>query len=108
MDSIYGGLDEAKAEIEKLKADLKCKSLEQMHRNCSINLKAKEAEWSSQLEKLTGELDNYGSALENKETAIKELGMELKNCHSMILQLKLQNEEASSMILVLKSGITEA
>jgi hypothetical protein len=25
MDSIYGGLDEAKAEIEKLKADLKCK-----------------------------------------------------------------------------------
>jgi len=25
MDRIYGGLDEAKTEIEKLKADLKCK-----------------------------------------------------------------------------------
>ncbi|KAJ6301040.1 hypothetical protein OIU77_015362 [Salix suchowensis] len=36
----------------------KLKSLEQMHRNCSANLKAKESEWSSQLEKLTRELDN--------------------------------------------------
>lgn len=79
-----------------------------MHRNCSANVKAKEAERSSQPENLTGELDNYGSALENKETATKELDMELKNCHSMILQLKLQNEEASTMILVLNSGTTEA
>ncbi|KAJ6918814.1 hypothetical protein NC651_012929 [Populus alba x Populus x berolinensis] len=76
-----------------------------MHRNCSANLKAKEAERSSQLENLTGELDNYGSALENKETEIKELGKELKNCHSMILQLKLQNEEASTMILSRRTSI---
>ncbi|KAB5521627.1 hypothetical protein DKX38_025946 [Salix brachista] len=86
----------------------KLKSLEQMHRNCSANLKAKESEWSSQLEKLTRELDNYRSALESKETVVEELGMELENCHSVIMQLKLQNEEASTMLLVLKSGITEA
>ncbi|KAG5255126.1 bHLH family protein [Salix suchowensis] len=86
----------------------KLKSLEQMHRNCSANLKAKESEWSSQLEKLTRELDNCRSALESKETVVKELGMELENCHSVIMQLKLQNEEASTMLLVLKSGITEA
>ncbi|KAJ6297996.1 hypothetical protein OIU76_019172 [Salix suchowensis] len=86
----------------------KLKSLEQMHRNCSANLKAKESEWSSQLEKLTRELDNCRCALESKETVAKELGMELENCHSVIMQLKLQNEEASTMLLVLKSGITEA
>jgi chromosome segregation ATPase len=86
----------------------KLKSLEQMHRNCSANLKAKEAEWSSQLEKLTGELDNHRSALQSKETVVKELDMELENCHSVIMQLELQNEEASTMLLVLKSGITEA
>ncbi|KAJ6314118.1 hypothetical protein OIU78_017722 [Salix suchowensis] len=86
----------------------KLKSLEQMHRNCSANLKAKESEWSSQLEKLTRELDNCRCALESKETVAKELGMELENYHSVIMQLKLQNEEASTMLLVLKSGITEA
>ncbi|CAK7338331.1 unnamed protein product [Dovyalis caffra] len=86
----------------------KLKSLEQVHRNCSVNLRAKEAEWSSQLEKLTEELDNYRSALESKETAVKELQMELENCHSVTMQLKLQNEEASTMLLVLKSGIIEA
>ncbi|KAJ6752197.1 hypothetical protein OIU85_002602 [Salix viminalis] len=86
----------------------KLKSLEHMHRNCSANLKAKESEWSSQLEKLTRELDNCRCALESKETVVKELGMELENCHSVIMQLKLQNEEASTMLLVLKSGITEA
>ncbi|KAG6773549.1 hypothetical protein POTOM_020835 [Populus tomentosa] len=91
MDRIYGRLDEAKAEIEKLKADLKCKVEFSDNFKCFRRLLL--------LEKLTGELDNHGSALENKETEIKELGMELKNCHSMILQLKLQNEEASTMIL---------
>ncbi|KAH8494515.1 hypothetical protein H0E87_021056 [Populus deltoides] len=86
----------------------KLKSLEQMHKNCSSNLRAKEAEWSFQQEKLTEELDNYRTALESKETTVEELGIELEICHSVILQLKMQNEEASTMLLVLKSGITEA
>uniref|UniRef100_A0A3N7FRS4 G protein gamma domain-containing protein n=1 Tax=Populus trichocarpa TaxID=3694 RepID=A0A3N7FRS4_POPTR len=85
----------------------KLKSLEQMHKNCSSNLRAKEAEWSFQLEKLTEELDNYRTALESKETTVEELGMELEICHSVILQLKMQNEEASTMLLVLKSDFED-
>ncbi|KAJ6770537.1 hypothetical protein OIU79_021230 [Salix purpurea] len=86
----------------------KLKSLEQMHRNCSSDLRAKEAEWSFQMKKLTEELDNYRTALESKETTVEELEMELEICHTVILQLKMQNEEASTTLLVLKSGITEA
>ncbi|KAG5235629.1 bHLH family protein [Salix suchowensis] len=86
----------------------KLKSLEQMHRNCSSDLRAKEAEWSFQMKKLTEELDNYRTALESKETTVEELQMELEICHTVILQLKMQNEEASTTLLVLKSGITEA
>ncbi|XP_050204326.1 uncharacterized protein At4g38062 [Mercurialis annua] len=81
----------------------KLRSVEQMHRDSSANLKAKEAEWSSQLVKLSEELNDYKFALESKETEAKELKMELGNCHSAIMQLELQNQEASVMLLVLKS-----
>ncbi|EEF28697.1 ATP binding protein, putative [Ricinus communis] len=85
----------------------KLKSVEQMHRDCSANLRAKQAEWSSQLQNLNAELNNYRFALESKETAAKELKIELENCHSAIMQLELQNIEASVMLLVLKAVITE-
>ncbi|KDP29766.1 hypothetical protein JCGZ_18701 [Jatropha curcas] len=86
----------------------KLRSVEQLHRDCSANLRAKEAEWGSELEKLSGELNSYRSALENKETAAKELKTELEKCNSAIMQLELQNEAASVMLLVLKSVINEA
>ncbi|KAJ8765575.1 hypothetical protein K2173_014697 [Erythroxylum novogranatense] len=86
----------------------KLKRVEQMHRDCSANLKAKDAEWSSQLEKLTVELNQYRSKLELKEEEMERLKMEVENCHFEIVQLKLQNEEASVMSLVLKSGIAES
>ena len=79
----------------------KLKSLEQMHRECTPNLKAKEAELSSQLEKLGAELNDCRTELENKDTAIKELMMEFEGCQSLAMQLKLENEE-------LKLGISEA
>ena len=79
----------------------KLKSLEQMHRECTPNLKAKEAELSSQLEKLGAELNDCRSELENKDAAIKELMMEFEGCQSLVMQLKLENEE-------LKLGISEA
>ena len=79
----------------------KLKSLEQMHRECTPNLKAKEAELSSQLEKLGAELNDCRTELENKDTAIKELMMEFEGCQSLVMQLKLENEE-------LKLGISEA
>ena len=79
----------------------KLKSLEQMHRECTPNLKAKEAELSSQLEKLGAELNDCRSELENKDAAIKELMMEFEGCQSLAMQLKLENEE-------LKLRISEA
>ncbi|KAJ9177509.1 hypothetical protein P3X46_012725 [Hevea brasiliensis] len=84
------------------------KRAEQMHQDCPANIGAKEAEWSSKLEKLNQELNNYKSALESKETTAKELEMELENCHSVIMLLELRNEDTSVMLLVLKSELTEA
>ncbi|KAA8530756.1 hypothetical protein F0562_005476 [Nyssa sinensis] len=86
----------------------KLKGLEQIHRDCSKNLRAKEAEWSSQLEKMAADLNECSSELESKDTVIKELKMELEGCRSSMLQLELQNEETSLMLLALKSGISEA
>ncbi|KAJ9670247.1 hypothetical protein PVL29_026658 [Vitis rotundifolia] len=86
----------------------KVESLEHMHRDCSSNLRDKEAEWSSQLEKLTGDLSDYRSKVESKDAVIKELSIELEGCYSSLVQLKLQSEEASLMVLVLKLGFSEA
>ncbi|XP_065875095.1 uncharacterized protein At4g38062 [Euphorbia lathyris] len=86
----------------------KLRSLEQIHRDCSANLRAKEAEWSTLLEKLTGELECYRSAVKNKEKTEEELKVELEDCYNALTQLELQKEEASVISLVLKSGITEA
>jgi len=68
----------------------------------------KEAELSSQTEKMAGDLKACQFELENKDAAIEELRMELEGCQSLAMQLKLQNEEISVMLLVLKLGISEA
>ncbi|XP_057961756.1 uncharacterized protein At4g38062 isoform X1 [Malania oleifera] len=86
----------------------KLKNLEQMHRSCSANLRAKEEEWRSQMERLIMDLNDCRSELEGKDMAIKELKLELEGCHSSIMQLKLLNEENSVMLLVLKSAFAEA
>ncbi|XP_044488843.1 uncharacterized protein At4g38062-like [Mangifera indica] len=86
----------------------KLKSVEQMHRDCSASLRAKEAEWSSQLEKMDLELNDYRSKAERKDATIEELKMELEGCHSLTLQLKMQNEELSVMLLLLKAGLSES
>lgn len=90
------------------KLQKKLKSVEQMHKNCSTNLRNKEAEWSSQLEKVNVDLNNYRSQLEGKDKALKRLEMELEGCHSSAMQLKLQNEEISMILMVLKSAIADA
>lgn len=86
----------------------KLRSVEQMHRDCSANLRAKEAEWSSQMEKMGRELNDYKFELENRDAGIEELKMELEGYHSSILQLKMQNDELYVFTLVLKAGISEA
>ena len=86
----------------------KVESLERIHRDCSSNLRAKEVEWSSQLEKLTGDLSDYRSKLESKDAVLRELSMELEGFYISQVQLKLQSEEASLIALVLKLGFSEA
>ncbi|KAJ7943730.1 basic helix-loop-helix (bHLH) DNA-binding superfamily protein [Quillaja saponaria] len=92
--------------LSKLRNQLR--NLEQMYRNCTSILKAKEAEWSSQLEKLKADLTGYRSLLESKTETIEELKMELERSYSLHMQLKLQNEEMAMMIMVLNMGISEA
>ncbi|CAI9753208.1 unnamed protein product [Fraxinus pennsylvanica] len=85
----------------------KLKSLE-AHRDCSMSLKAKEAEWRLLNEKLKVDLNICRSALESKDISINELKKELEACRSLTLELELQNEENSLLLLVLKSEISEA
>ncbi|KAL4353593.1 hypothetical protein GQ457_06G035040 [Hibiscus cannabinus] len=92
--------------LSKLKNRLK--SLEQKHKECSTNLRAKEAEWNSQRDEMTSQLNDYSSQIQRKDAAVKVLEMELEDCLSSAVQLKLQNEEISVMLLVLKSGMSEA
>ncbi|KAK8693152.1 hypothetical protein V6N13_070746 [Hibiscus sabdariffa] len=92
--------------LSKLKNRLK--SQEQKHKECSTNLRAKEAEWNSQQEEMTRKLNDYSSQLQCKDATLKALEMELEGCMSSAVQLKLQNEEISVMLLVLKLGMSEA
>ncbi|KAK4707745.1 hypothetical protein R3W88_028670 [Solanum pinnatisectum] len=100
-------IQEAGASSSLSKLRNKLRGLEQVHKDCFGNLKAKEAEWASKLEKLTGELDLYKSSVQSKDTLIIELREELETCESLTLQLTLQNEETSMMLLVLKSQFFE-
>ncbi|CAN1182946.1 Uncharacterized protein At4g38062 [Linum perenne] len=86
----------------------KLRSVEQIHRECAANLRAKEAEWSSQIEKLTAQVTSYQSALDRSETVVRKLEVDLENCQSALMQMKLQKEETAIELLVLKSGVTEA
>ncbi|KAL2521753.1 basic helix-loop-helix (bHLH) DNA-binding superfamily protein [Forsythia ovata] len=90
----------------KLRNKLKC--LEQVHTDCSMNLKAKETEWRLLNEKLKVDLNICRSALERKDISMNELKKELEDCHSLTVELELQNEENSLLLLVLKSEISEA
>ncbi|PQM36150.1 uncharacterized protein Pyn_04556 [Prunus yedoensis var. nudiflora] len=77
----------------------KLKSLEQMHRDCIASHRAKEAEWSSRLESMTGELNKHKSELGSKDAAISGLRMELeqmlRDCTS---NLKAKEYECSSQL----------
>ncbi|KAG8478516.1 hypothetical protein CXB51_028320 [Gossypium anomalum] len=86
----------------------KLKSVERMHKDCSSNLKTKEAEWNSQREEMMKKLNDYSSQLKTKDAALNVLEMELESCLSSAVQLKLQNEEISIMMVLLKSGMFEA
>ncbi|XP_073044664.1 uncharacterized protein At4g38062 isoform X2 [Primulina eburnea] len=86
----------------------KQRSLEQVHKECSENLKAKESEWLIKTEKLTAQLMLCKSELKDKDVALNEVKMELEACDSLILNLELMNQETSLMLLVLRSEFLEA
>ncbi|KAF3439204.1 hypothetical protein FNV43_RR17479 [Rhamnella rubrinervis] len=62
--------------LAKLQNKLKC--LEKMHKESTAKLRAKEAEWSSQLEKMTKDLNDQRSNIESKDALIEKLRMELQ------------------------------
>ncbi|KAK6135673.1 hypothetical protein DH2020_030590 [Rehmannia glutinosa] len=78
----------------------KLEGLEKLHNKCSINLKEKEAEWNSQIEKLRGEIKCCLSELECKNRSISELHNELEDYECL---LEVKNEEIFVLIMVLKS-----
>lgn len=74
--------------------------LKQLHRKCSLNLKEKEAEWSSQIGKVAEDMKRCMSELKGKEKHIDELEKELEDCHDACDVL---TGEISVLVLVLKS-----
>ncbi|KAI5419298.1 uncharacterized protein At4g38062 [Lathyrus oleraceus] len=75
-------IQEAGASYSQSKLRTKLKNLEQTHKECALTLKAREAEWNSQMEQLNGDLNRCQSELEAKIAAVEELQMELENSHS--------------------------
>ncbi|KAG2319095.1 hypothetical protein Bca4012_054646 [Brassica carinata] len=92
--------------LSKLKN--KFRNLENTHKNCSANLRSKESEWRSQLEKLAEEMNDYKLQLGSKDAAVNELELELENCYSSAAKMRLQYEEISVMFLVLSRTVSEA
>lgn len=82
------------------KLQKKYQGLEQLHKKCTENLKEKEVEWKSQIEKVRKEMDEYLSKLKVQSEQVKQLQEELESCHFLS---EIQNEEISSVVLVLKS-----
>ncbi|KAL5714401.1 hypothetical protein ACHQM5_016368 [Ranunculus cassubicifolius] len=85
----------------------KLRALEQVHRECSAKLKARESEWASQMETLVGDLSNCRSVLDCKDKQIQELQMEVENFNTLVMQLKGQNEEMHVMLTVYKSQLSD-
>ncbi|KAK9101353.1 hypothetical protein Scep_024783 [Stephania cephalantha] len=86
----------------------KLRSLEQIHKECSANLRAREVEWDLQMEELTGDLNQCRLELKPANRQIEKLQMELEGYRSTMMQLKLENEEVSTMLLVLESGVSDS
>ncbi|KAJ4964675.1 hypothetical protein NE237_016524 [Protea cynaroides] len=82
----------------------KLKGLEQVHKECSRNLKARESKLNSQTEKMTKELNDLRTELNSKNTQTQELHMELEGCYSSMLH----NEEISVMLILLQSCLAQA
>ncbi|KAI3747570.1 hypothetical protein L6452_10068 [Arctium lappa] len=86
----------------------KLKTLEQIHSECSHHSKLREAEWSSQFEKVVADLNSCRLELESKEARLKEITTELNGYNSQVLQLTMEKEESAIMMVAMKSTLLEA
>lgn len=82
--------------LAKLRNKLKC--LEKMHKETTAKLGSREAEWSSQLEKMTWELNDQRCKMETKDALIEKLRMELQLVHGDCTK-NLRAKEAESFEL---------
>lgn len=73
----------------------KLRSLEQVHGQCSVNLKKKEAEWNSRYEKMIEVVNGNLFDLKIKDEEIQELQKKLESCHYLI---EFQNESEKIML----------
>ncbi|KAJ8548186.1 hypothetical protein K7X08_021422 [Anisodus acutangulus] len=86
--------------LKKLRSNFQ--DLKQLHRKCSLSLKEKEAEWSSQIGKVTEDMKRCTSELKGKEKHIEELEKELEDYYDACDVL---NGEKFVLILILKSEL---
>ncbi|KAK9287474.1 hypothetical protein L1049_015895 [Liquidambar formosana] len=98
-------INNARAASSLTKLQDKLRGLEQVHGNCSKNLKAKESEWSFQMEKMKEVMQVSISELKGKEKNIQELQKELEGFR---FSLEVLNEEMAMVLVVLKSEFSEA
>lgn len=101
-------ISQAGASSSMMKLRHKLRSLEQAHKDCSLILKAKEAERSSVTERMEKDLVECQFKLTSKDKQIEELKTELEGCSSSMMRLKSQNEEISTTLMVLKSEFSQA
>ncbi|GAA0163675.1 hypothetical protein LIER_19480 [Lithospermum erythrorhizon] len=90
----------ASTSLQKLKKELT--SLQVLHGKCPVNLKEKESNWSSQMEKLEGDLRCSLSEMKEKDEHIKELQKELERFQE---SFEAQTEEISVLMTVFKSEL---
>ncbi|KAJ9538053.1 hypothetical protein OSB04_030786 [Centaurea solstitialis] len=80
------------------KLQKKYQGLELLHKKCTENLKDKEVEWKSQMEKVRNEMEEYLSELKVESEKVEQLQEELESCRCLS---ELQNEEISTKIKLL-------
>ncbi|KAL8541805.1 hypothetical protein ACS0TY_002887 [Phlomoides rotata] len=83
----------------------KLKALGQLHSKCATDLKEKEAEWNSQIERLTGDMNHCLSEMAVKNKSIRQLHKDLEDCKCL---LEVKSEEIFALVLVLKSAFYDA
>ncbi|KAF6160604.1 hypothetical protein GIB67_019544 [Kingdonia uniflora] len=95
----------AASSLPKLRSKLR--NLKKVHKDCSLNFKAREAEWNVQAEQMAGDLVGCRFKLDCANEKVNELEMELEECYSSLLQLKMENEETFVMLMVFKLGFSD-